>query len=233
MKNKIIPALFALPLLATSASAAITLSGDGVIGPIVTLTGDQLRQQDLTITDAGDEFTYDSSSAVIGGDGGGAFVTTIDISAGSFIGAGRGYFLGNGNGDGNIFNLSGGSVLFEQGLGIARDDSTALVTISGGSFTVDGALTFDIASGGGVDTADGSIDFTTGSTGTLTVAGLTETDYEALYTAGDLTFAGDNSATFADVFEVSGNTLSLVVPEPSSTALLGLGGLALILRRRK
>jgi len=61
---------------------------------------------------------------------------------------------------------------------------------------------------------------------------LTATDYEAFYTDGDLTIGGDNSAAFADVFQVSGNTLSLV-PEPSSTALLGLGGLALILRRRK
>ncbi|NWK54384.1 PEP-CTERM sorting domain-containing protein [Verrucomicrobiaceae bacterium N1E253] len=30
-----------------------------------------------------------------------------------------------------------------------------------------------------------------------------------------------------------GSTLSLAVPEPSSVALLGLGGIALIMRRRK
>ncbi|MEZ7957070.1 MAG: PEP-CTERM sorting domain-containing protein [Rubritalea sp.] len=49
-----------------------------------------------------------------------------------------------------------------------------------------------------------------------------------------LTFVGDDSNNF-DFYTAgdNGGTLTLVVPEPSSTALLGLGGLALILRRRK
>lgn len=45
-----------------------------------------------------------------------------------------------------------------------------------------------------------------------------------------------DTSVFDANFQVVGNTLSLIpeaVPEPSSTALLGLGGLAFILRRRK
>jgi len=43
-----------------------------------------------------------------------------------------------------------------------------------------------------------------------------------------------DATVFDANFQVVGNTLSLqAVPEPSSTALLGLGGLALIIRRRK
>jgi len=75
MKNKIIPALFALPLLATSASAAIILNGVDQ-GATLTLTGSELRTQDLDITAAGDVLTYDSSSAIIGGPGN----TTINVS---------------------------------------------------------------------------------------------------------------------------------------------------------
>ena len=40
---------------------------------------------------------------------------------------------------------------------------------------------------------------------------------------------GNDTAGFVGIRELGFNT----VPEPSSTALLGLGGLALILRRRK
>ena len=59
--------------------------------------------------------------------------------------------------------------------------------------------------------------------------------FENLFDTGFLTADGQvDGDSFADIFEVNGNTLSLVaVPEPSSTALLGLGALALILRRKK
>ncbi len=62
--------------------------------------------------------------------------------------------------------------------------------------------------------------------------------WETLWTEGILQFNGGNTGAFADHFTTTGTagtagyTLTSV-PEPSSTALLGLGGLALILRRRK
>ncbi|MFK7910123.1 MAG: PEP-CTERM sorting domain-containing protein [Akkermansiaceae bacterium] len=82
------------------------------------------------------------------------------------------------------------------------------------------------------------------SLGTTATEGI---DYNLSNIVSDLTLAAGESATFSwaadysgippattrrlrvDNFAISGE----VVPEPSTTALLGLGGLALILRRRK
>ncbi len=64
----------------------------------------------------------------------------------------------------------------------------------------------------------------TNNTFTFTAGAATETLSIAFnHTNGD-SYTGFNSTNF---------TVTQVVPEPSSTALLGLGGLALILRRRK
>ncbi len=92
-----------------------------------------------------------------------------------------------------------------------------------------------------IDNTDGADDVlnfvTTGTGGTMSFrnGGADYTSVlEAFITAGDIRINGA-AATTAD-FNVSfdGSETSItVVPEPSSAALLGLGGLALIMRRRK
>jgi len=64
------------------------------------------------------------------------------------------------------------------------------------------------------------------------------TTWETLWNDGILQFNGGNAGNFSDHFSTSGasNTKAYTlttVPEPSSAALIGLGGIALILRRRK
>ena len=73
-----------------------------------------------------------------------------------------------------------------------------------------------------------------GNSGTASAAGV----YEFLWDEGILKRGGANIGTFAENFTFTedggaGAGTLTAVPEPSSAALLGLGGLALIFRRRK
>ena len=65
-----------------------------------------------------------------------------------------------------------------------------------------------------------------------------DVSWEALWNEGILTYNGSNDGEFADYFITSGTpgTTGYVltsVPEPSSTALIGLAGVGFILRRRR
>lgn len=102
-----------------------------------------------------------------------------------------------------------------------------------------GAATYDLLIGAGHSntnpdttwTADGksaTTVSTSGATAYVTLTGLT-TDG-----SGNLVITAAGAGGRADISVVSALTLTVTaVPEPSSTALLGLGGLALILRRRR
>ncbi len=150
-----------------------------------------------------------------------------NMSGGSFttVGSGGGGAPGEFNVNQHTFNLSGGSVTAQWQFRLLN---TGIMNLSG-TGTLDAPTIAGTA---------GTMNFETGWTGSATIDDLDESGWETLLatTLAGSTFDGVDitTANFSDNFVVDGNTLSLaVVPEPSSTALLGLGGLALMLRRRR
>lgn len=142
-----------------------------------------------------------------------------------------------------VINLGGSAVTSSNFVG--SNSGNGAFNITGGSLT---ATTMTLAtanranlSGGTVSLSavaswDGFLNFTTDSTASLTIVGYNLSSFETEYTQGDLLFNGLNTGTFADIFQVSGNTLSLIsaVPEPSAYALLaGLFGISFVALRRR
>lgn len=211
------------------------LPGDGDTGTIAvdgTVTGNNqvggfggatLTQTAGTIT-ATPGFNFFNS--------GGSTIPTYNLQGGTLN-------LGTGllNANGSTVNLTGGELFY--GGRFISNNATGVLNIGGSVvITASGAVDIDIS------TATGVFDFATDWTGSFS-SGVTTT--EADWIQELVTNTGDGTATvggtaitagnFTDYFEVTpisggGSTLTLV-PEPSSVALLGLGGLALIMRRRK
>lgn len=147
--------------------------------------------------------------------------------------------------NGAIVNISGGTHTFQDEF-LVRD-SGSVATFSGGTTSIAndlnfassgllrfgvgavGSLTANVLNGG----ASVNMDWISGSLMSLTITGADFAFYEDLYIDGNLLLDGANASPFADSFQVSGSTLSLI-PEPSTFALLA-GVLALtsvMLRRR-
>ncbi|MGJ8655428.1 MAG: PEP-CTERM sorting domain-containing protein [Akkermansiaceae bacterium] len=108
---------------------------------------------------------------------------------------------------------------------------TSSLGLAFGGASVDSSLTIDETTAGFEDVvitvAANGIDYSY-SVGGTSQSGMLATAFDF---SKQYRFEGDfQDAEYYDVFE---SVTLEVVPEPSSTALLGLGGLALILRRRK
>ena len=158
--------------------------------------------------------------------------TTIDLSV-DFSNTDR-----NGWG-GNAINGTAGSNPFDQSFavidGIYSNMTTGLVTLTFSDLAASTVYDLSLIGGRATLGTDGSIAITTGtgSGGTLLNDG----------TQLDLSIISDGSGVIAFTFVDTNNNFNnstvlnamsiTAVPEPSSAALLGLGGISLILRRRK
>lgn len=155
---------------------------------------------------------------------------TLDFSGAS--GNGLNFFIGNGSTGTGILNLNGGTINGASltNFSLGRDGATAgILNISDGSATL-GASTSNVYFNG----TKGKINFTANSEGSLVITGADAAYYEGLYTNGNLSYDGSSAGAFSDHFTVNGSTLTATaVPEASVSALFGLAGLSLLLRRRR
>ena len=141
------------------------------------------------------------------------------------------------NANGSNFNLLGGNVDF--GGRFISNGATGNLTIGGDVIiSTNNAVDIDISMLTGVfDIASNwTGSFTSGTTSNQSqwIAELVNNTGNGSVTVDGTVLTAANFANFFVVTEnVGGGSTLTTVPEPSSAALLGLGGLALILRRRK
>ena len=216
----------------TSSATALDISGDLVFGGGSTLTAgtdivgvnpNSVTFNDVTVNVGDDIFT--------GGGGMGNFIFNADSVTNvndDFQANGNGLITVNG-GDhtvGDRFGAQAGSTL--NFLGGTVDSGE--FNIAGATVNLGGGATLEAAT---LDLSGSTFDIASNWTGSLDVSNVA--DWEATLTGAGVTLDGVaiDAGNFDDNFIVSGTTLTLAVPEPSSTALLGLGGLALLARRRK
>ena len=243
--------------LGGTGTGASYVESDGSVyidqGPTVFLTHDQtigsltvqrgaVKTGTLDLNTASTTLTV-AGTATIGSLGNSA-LGTLDISGGSISVGGATTFNTNG-----VLNISDGSF---SGAGTTMN---GLMTISGGAMTDTGTSLFGSVSTVNFDFGglDGSLmsswdaaDYTITSGAQLNLLGLSSV---GTGTYDLVTYSGTRTGDYDGSYSVTGLGAGLVgtveydadsmylnvaaVPEPSSAALLGLGGLALILRRRK
>ncbi|MBK1855309.1 PEP-CTERM sorting domain-containing protein [Verrucomicrobiaceae bacterium 5K15] len=190
----------------------------------------------------------------------GTYAANIWNTSGANILQTGGDIVSSGGGTSQNFNFNGGSTYTMTGgsftsRGLLANGTT--INLLGGTWTVGNGTSgsgFGVGNGGtlniggtmiidnnrttahGFSSSSGTIDFAADWTGSWTNPTVDTAAWKTEITTGNYTLGGVDitEISFDEDFVVTGNTLSLVaVPEPSSAALLGLGGLALIMRRRK
>ncbi|MFA5687917.1 MAG: PEP-CTERM sorting domain-containing protein [Kiritimatiellales bacterium] len=150
---------------------------------------------------------------------------------------------------GGIADISGGTGTFGGTLNFTYND--AVLKLSGdAAWTFDGNLNIggSVASGHAVvqfdsgagsltvsnitGSGNGYINFASGSEGTLTVTSYDASNFETLWNSGKIKIDnGAGTGNFDSLFDVTGNTLTMI-PEPATLSLFLISGLALIVCRR-
>lgn len=226
MKKAIYSAALIGALVTTSSAATVwTGSGDGIsffqeanwdngggapsagsIDPGTALAVDSYSITSTTITNIG-ALTLGNAATSL----------TLDGSSISLSGT------GGTNGAGTL-SLTNGSSFTSQFLNsnlLVNIDGTSAITLKGGATPLNSGCIIDLAAGGIINfTAESVTDASNEHLGSITIS-------------GQAVNLGVNATLISDGGSGSILTATAAVPEPSSTALLGLGGIALILRRKK
>ncbi len=155
----------------------------------------------------------------------------LDISNASGVGSGFGGTFNAGATPSSPFNIA---TAYSDGL---FDNSGIGIGFAFTELVIGGVYEITLYGGrSNANFANGTVSFSTGSGTGGTLESRTATTFTGTANgSGALTLdVVDSSGAVANGLNTTVSALSITaVPEPSSTALLGLGGLALILRRRK
>ena len=210
-------------------TGAGTLTVEGDSGTIVlsntanTFTGDIVLQDATSRISVGSLASGGDYAGVISGaDAASEFTITGEANLtgdSTFVGAVMVTTDGTTGGSGSL----AGDLTLAAGAGFFFDETSTLTVA--GDVSLDGSFGIDDLVGLSAATADGIYTLIDGTTTVFASLGI-----DNWGEANAVNLDGDTIAYFQE------GSLQLVVesiPEPSSTALLGLGGLALIMRRRK
>ena len=203
-----------------TASAITNLTANGTIYFSIILENNR-----FSTGNANDSFLISTSAVPIGTAGN----DPIDIAGGEAFGVA---FTGQGVDEGGSIDIRGIAIdggVGAKSTGLINDPGTGGVSDGGDTYFIVGKI--DWVANGGNDTL--TLYNVTDTTAALPTAFATITADIDNSNISTLAFAGEQIGAFDEIR--IGNDLADVgvVPEPSTTALLGLGGLALILRRRK
>ena len=120
-------------------------------------------------------------------------------------------------------------VLYDDFIDVDVTDGGSNDAFAIGILAIDGSVDFSVTLNDGINSGTGSI--STSSTGTVLID-LNDAAFAGvdLTSIDSITFSGSNGVGGTDV--AIDNVGFTVIPEPTSLALLGLGGLLLVRRRR-
>ncbi len=196
---------------------------------------------DVGPSGAGSSFTMNGGTMNVGDD---IFVNNSSYTFNAGTVTWKDQFTPNGGGGLGVLTINGGTFSGDGSASIGSKQ-TGFTNILGGTFS-NASLQF--SNSAAVSSIGGSAEFTTvgtddfnyvnflsGWTGSINSSNFTTlAAWKTELTGGNNQFDGAalDSTTFDDNFVFQNGAIQ-AVPEPSSAALLGLGGLALILRRRK